>query len=352
MTGNTVWKALSVNIGGVPVNIAQEKDVIASVIAPLGGGNPDINVIRDEIKSPAGYEGSLLQYDSFIGDANVHGEYYGYTFDEEKKFTKLVLLEGKHFWDGGWFANGSLNVQVRQGGVWRDVTAAVSPVYPYGDEQSDFGPSFDEYTFTLQNIVGDGIRIYGIAGGSANFISIGELEVWTFPANNSQYISQSVPSIMVKGQTYPVSVTLENTGTNTWTAASEYRLGSQNPQDNGIWGTGRVCLSAGDSIALGASKAFTFNVVASNAPGTYDFQWRMLREGVEWFGEYTPKVGVSVVTTTTTTTTTIPECVMPGNSPPCEDVELSEVVSAINVGFGFIRFGRCDKSHKFMGRFF
>jgi hypothetical protein len=342
MTGNTAWKVLSLNIGGMPVNIAPQGDIIASVTAPLGSGNPDIEVIRDEIKPPAGYDGSLLQYDSFVGDTRVHDEYYGYAFNEEKKFTKLVLLEGKHFSNGGWFANGTLKIQVRQGGVWTNVSAAVSPVYPYGDEQSDYGPSFDEYTFTLQNIVGDGVRIYGTAGGSANFISIGELEVWAFPANNAQYISQSVPSTMVKGQTYPVSVTLENTGTNTWTATSGYRLGSQNPQDNGIWGTGRVYLSAGDSIASGASKTFTFNVVAPNATGSYNFQWRMLRESVEWFGEYTPNLAITVVTSTTTTTTststmttstttttTSMHCVMPGNDIPCGEISLSEIVSSI-----------------------
>ena len=122
--------------------------------------------------------------------------------------------------------------------------------------------------------------------------------------NDAQYISQSVPSTMVKGETYPVSITIKNTGTNAWTESNQYRLGSQNPQDNGVWGTGRVYLSAGESIASGASKTFSFNVVAPASSGTYDFQWRMLREGAEWFGEYTQNIQVSVVTTTSTTTTT------------------------------------------------
>jgi hypothetical protein len=34
--------------------------------------------------------------------------------------------------------------------------------------------------------------------------------------------------------------------------------------------------------------------------------------------------------TTSTTSTTIPECAMPGNDPPCGEVELSEIVTAIN----------------------
>jgi hypothetical protein len=154
-------------------------------------------------------------------------------------------------------------------------------------------------TYNFQRrMVQDGVEWFG-----ENTPNVAVQVVTALP-NDAQYISQSVPSTMVKGQTYSASITIKNTGTNTWTTANEYRLGSQNPQDNGIWGTGRVGLASGDSIASGASKTFTFNVVAPATTGTYDFQWRMLREGVEWFGEYTQNAQVTVVTTTTTTTTT------------------------------------------------
>ena len=116
--------------------------------------------------------------------------------------------------------------------------------------------------------------------------------------NNAQFVSQSVPASMAAGQTYPVSVTMKNIGTTTWTEAQQYRLGSQNPQDNGTWG-GRIVLASGESIAPGASKTFTFNVKAPATPGTYNFQWQMLREGVEWFGDKTPNVAVNVVLGTT-----------------------------------------------------
>ncbi|MGH9365955.1 MAG: NBR1-Ig-like domain-containing protein, partial [Thermoanaerobaculia bacterium] len=112
--------------------------------------------------------------------------------------------------------------------------------------------------------------------------------------NAAAFVSQTVPASMVIGQTYTVSVTMQNTGTSTWTAAGEYKLGSQNPQDNGIWGTGRVNLAAADRIAPNQSKTFTFTVTAPSTLGTYNFQWRMLRELVEWFGEFTPNVTITV----------------------------------------------------------
>jgi len=119
----------------------------------------------------------------------------------------------------------------------------------------------------------------------------------TYPAlaaNDAEFISQTVPSSMTVGQSYSVSVTMKNTGTTSWTAAGNYRLGSQNPQDNWNWGNNRAYLSAGDSIAPGQSKTFSFTITAPATPGTYNFQWRMLQEGIEWFGDYSQNRAISV----------------------------------------------------------
>jgi hypothetical protein len=116
----------------------------------------------------------------------------------------------------------------------------------------------------------------------------------SYAANNAQYISQSVPSAMEPGQTYAVSVTFKNTGTTTWTESSSYRLGVQNPQDNGNWLTGRVYLAAGESVAPGQSKTFSFTVVSPLTPGKYNFQWKMVQEYVQWFGDYSENVVVPV----------------------------------------------------------
>jgi len=111
---------------------------------------------------------------------------------------------------------------------------------------------------------------------------------------NSEFVSQAVPAAMYAGHTYPITVVMKNTGTETWTAAANYRLGSQNHQDNSTWGFGRVDLAAGDAIANGQSKTFTFNVTAPAAAGTYNFQWQMVQDGVAWFGDKTVNVAVNV----------------------------------------------------------
>jgi parallel beta-helix repeat protein len=112
--------------------------------------------------------------------------------------------------------------------------------------------------------------------------------------NGAQFVGQSVPASLTPGQSATASVTMRNTGTTTWTAAGNQRLGSQNPQDNQTWGLGRVYLDAGDAIQPGASKTFNFTIRAPTAPGNYPFQWQMLQESVEWFGDFTPSATVSV----------------------------------------------------------
>ncbi|MGD9765261.1 MAG: PQQ-dependent sugar dehydrogenase [Candidatus Binatia bacterium] len=111
----------------------------------------------------------------------------------------------------------------------------------------------------------------------------------TGAGRNAAMVSETVPTTMTAGQTYTVSVTMQNTGGITWTAASNYRLGAL----YGNWGVTRVLLGAGDSIAPGQQKTFTWTVRAPSTAGTYNFQWRMLQEGVAWFGA--PSANVAVV---------------------------------------------------------
>lgn len=105
-------------------------------------------------------------------------------------------------------------------------------------------------------------------------------------------VSQSVPTYMESGASYLVSVTLQNNGDNTWTAADLYRLGSQNPQDNGTWGIGRVELP--QSVAPGQQVTVEYYVTAPYSAGFYNFQWQMVQDGVTWFGDQTPNVVVEV----------------------------------------------------------
>ena len=116
---------------------------------------------------------------------------------------------------------------------------------------------------------------------------------FTFYESRATFVRQSVPSTMVTGRRYPVSVTMRNSGTGVWQRESPtpFRLGSQNVQDNVTWGL-RRCDLAG-AVSPGQEATFTFYVTAP-APGTHAFQWQMLEESVQWFGALSPNVLVTV----------------------------------------------------------
>lgn len=106
-------------------------------------------------------------------------------------------------------------------------------------------------------------------------------ETMTTLANGAEVVGQTIPAEMVPGQTYNIAVTVKNSGNTTWSAGEGYKLGSQNPGDNTVWGSNRVNLTA--TVTPGQQHTFSFPVIAPVA-GTYNMQWRMLRESVEWFG--------------------------------------------------------------------
>ncbi len=111
--------------------------------------------------------------------------------------------------------------------------------------------------------------------------------------NAAQYIIQTnVPLTMTVNDVALVSVTMKNSGDTSWNTASGYYLGSQNPQDNTVWAISRVEISG--TVAPDANYTFTFQITAPAIPGTYNFQWRMTQDHVEWFGGFTQNVAIVV----------------------------------------------------------
>jgi hypothetical protein len=155
------------------VNLASQGTIVARVTAPTGIGNKSLEVIRDGDKPPVGSTDSTREYDTYDGANTAPEDWIGYTFATPRTFTRVVFQEGLHFWDGGWFD--TLTVQVRQSGVWTTVSnLSITPAYPAIND----GISYQTYTLDFSAITGDGIRLDGAPGGQADFISVGELEVY------------------------------------------------------------------------------------------------------------------------------------------------------------------------------
>jgi YD repeat-containing protein len=164
-----------------------------------------------------------------------------------------------------------------------------------------------EVTFTFQVTAPSTPAVYHFQWGMLreNFWWFGETSADTLVIveSNAAFVSQNVPTVMQAGQTYPVSVTMTNTGPVTWTSENLYSLGARNPQDNSIWGanSGRTNLPA--PVAPNQTVTFNFNVTAPSTPGSYNFQRQMVKDGLSWFGATTPNVAVNVTADGTFTPT-------------------------------------------------
>jgi hypothetical protein len=53
-------------------------------------------------------------------------------------------------------------------------------------------------------------------------------------------------------------------------------------------------LSDTDAILPGQEKTFQFEITAPNIAGNNNFQWKLIKEGVEWFGGLTPNKTIAI----------------------------------------------------------
>ncbi|GAB5537292.1 MAG: hypothetical protein Rubg2KO_35410 [Rubricoccaceae bacterium] len=136
-----------------------------------------IGLIRDGDMPDPGTVAYNRQFDSFAGAGNgLVEDGVGYTYEDTLRFTRVTFQEGMHYGDGGWFE--TLQVQVRSDGTWRNVVGTeFAPEY-----QATDGRSFDTYELSFAPSEGDAIRVVGRPGGSASFISVGEMRAWAVEA--------------------------------------------------------------------------------------------------------------------------------------------------------------------------
>lgn len=111
------------------------------------------------------------------------------------------------------------------------------------------------------------------------------------PAWAATYLAQSYPASMTAGSTAIVWAEFRNDGTGHWKHA-ETRLGTQGPQDRNSpfctpynWvGCNRPTDVDQSDVAQGQTGRFTFIITAPATPGTYIEKYKLVREGITWFG--------------------------------------------------------------------
>ena len=97
----------------------------------------------------------------------------GIRFDRPFAINGLKFVEGKQNKKGGWFTE-TPTVEILKDGVWTAIESEIFPAYP-GNSLQEQGGSFQPYRIVFDEVVCDGVRIIGKAGGTDPYISIGEL---------------------------------------------------------------------------------------------------------------------------------------------------------------------------------
>lgn len=170
-----------------------------------------------------------------------------------------------------------------------------------------------------------------------------ETQVLAFvrPARDAAFVSQTVPGTMVAGQTYPVTLTFKNTGTAVWATSTE-RLGSMSPANNTNWRVARAMLPG--PVAPGETVSITFNVRATTTPGTYDFQWQMVRTGVGRFGDLSANRRITVTAAPPDTTPPTVAFIAPADNATVSGIVSVSATSSDNVGTLGVQFKLDDQN--------
>ncbi len=237
-----------------------------------------------------------------FADEKVHQfEIMGYYNEFLQNTIRSVQLKGG-YWDQNIRNPGAF--LPRAGGVnysnaWRQVDRATT--------RRVYLESWNEYD--------EGTGLYA-ATNSAPYIKPGSgnvnTDVWSATGDPYEYIKttargasnfndtasqaakilwHNIPATLTPGETRTVSIIVRNTGDASWTAGANYKLG-QGDADTSLVAGKRVLLNdTQDEIPTygglfrGRAKEFQVTLSAPAAPGSYSTHWRMLQEGVTWFGE-------------------------------------------------------------------
>lgn len=130
--------------------------------------------------------------------------------------------------------------------------------------------------------------------------TVRDLTFYQRPGNVARFVDQTVPAQVEAGAQFPATFRFRNLGTTAWASAMQHRLGSQAPQDNGTWGTGRVDLPGRTNP--GAILEVPAQLTAPATPGVYAMQWKLVHDGAEWFGDLSTELQIEVVPAGTLTT--------------------------------------------------
>lgn len=105
---------------------------------------------------------------------------------------------------------------------------------------------------------------------------------------NAAVVSDTIPGVMTAGSSYPVNITLRNTGEINWTGkVTGIVLGGR--ANAALFGPNRVAFAKGTNTNPGKRVTFNLTLTAPATPGTYTLRYRMMKDRAPglpyWFGQ-------------------------------------------------------------------
>jgi YD repeat-containing protein len=228
--------------GANQINESYQYDDLTGLLANQKvqrGATSLLDLSYDYLRAGGG-SGRTGQLTKILNNLNLNRD-RGYDYDALGRLTRAT---------GGQSANWTQDYAYDRYGNRTSVTASgntASASPPNHSLPTDQLIAFDAGMFAPKSLRADPLRAVSDAMYSLS-LSSPSTRTGAAPASKSsmqagnaaQFVSQTVPSSMTAGQSYSVSVTMRNTGTNAWTSAGAYKLGSQNPENNSTWGLARV----------------------------------------------------------------------------------------------------------------
>ncbi len=109
----------------------------------------------------------------------------------------------------------------------------------------------------------------------------------TPPNWDAALYSDTIPASMTVNRSYPVSVTLTNTGTKIWTSARKIMLGAQGADATGCGPEWVNITPESTVVSPGKTFTFSFTINAPSSAGSYTLNYQMVRDVAPrlWFGQ-------------------------------------------------------------------
>lgn len=182
--------------------------------------------------------------------------------------TVAVRNTGTDPWSAGSFYLYSRNSPITQWGVVNVLlTSAVAPGAVGTFTFTIRAPSTSGATpFNWDMFQAGGVGLFG-----SNCVNL-SITIGGSPALDSLVGASSFPSTMAPSEGQPVTLTFQNTGTQTWTSGTAFAIYSTANPTN-LFGTTISYL--GTDVAPGASGTFSFPITAPASAGTYTASYRM-----------------------------------------------------------------------------